>query len=204
MRESARPPVAHDNYRVRFFRRTFTGADAGAGLTAHVSADSRYVLWINGILIGRGPARGDVAHHFYETYDLTPHLRPGEANVLAAMVLYFGDVMPTYHTTGSPCGVMTAAPGFIVDALLVDAGGQAIDALHTDDRWEVRPTPAPIATNTARAMALIPASPSGSARPTIRGDGTPRPTTAAGLRRRRSFSPAFARTTCGIRSCRTG
>lgn len=133
----ARPAESHDNYRVRFFRRTFM-APQGARLVAHVSGDSRYVLWCNGVLIDRGPARGDVTHHFYETYDLTAHLRPDGENVLAAMVVYCGDVMPTYTTTGAPCGLMTGAPGFIVDALLTAPAGTVIEKLHTDDKWQVR------------------------------------------------------------------
>jgi alpha-L-rhamnosidase len=132
----SRPLLSHDNYRVRYFRREFT-IEQSSKLTAHVSADSRYVLYCNGILIDRGPARGDIAHHFYETYDLTPYLHEGE-NVLAAMVVYCGDVMPTYHTTGAPCGLMTAAPGFIVDALLTDDVGNVLESLHSNEQWQVR------------------------------------------------------------------
>lgn len=135
----SRPAFSHDNYRVRFFRRPFS-AKGEARLTLHVSADSRYVLWLNGELIGRGPTRGDVAHHFYDTYDLSPHLREGP-NLLAAMVVYCGDVLPTYHTTGAPCGLMTAAPGFILDASLTDANGQILEQLHTNSQWQVLADP---------------------------------------------------------------
>src|SRR3954467_13447496 len=75
------------HYQVRFFRRTFEISDVtDVLLQVHVSADSRYLFYCNGQLIGRGPAKGDVNHHFYESFDLTPHLRTG-ANVLAALVL---------------------------------------------------------------------------------------------------------------------
>ena len=59
---------------------------AKAKLTVALSADSRYLFWCNGTFIGRGPAKGDVNHHFYDSFDLTPHLRKGR-NVLAALVL---------------------------------------------------------------------------------------------------------------------
>ena len=66
------------HYQVRYFRRTFAVADpAKSFLAVHVSADSRYVFHCNGVLVGRGPAKGDINHHFYDTYDLTPHLRRG-------------------------------------------------------------------------------------------------------------------------------
>ena len=65
------------HYQVRYFRRTFELADPkAAALTVHLSADSRYVFYCNGICVGRGPAKGDINHHFYDTFDLTPHLRP--------------------------------------------------------------------------------------------------------------------------------
>src|SRR4051812_45536554 len=77
----ARPPpgdASPSHYQVRLFRRTFEVPDALiAQLQVHVSADSRYLFYCNGQLIGRGPAKGDVNHHFYETIDLTARLQEG-------------------------------------------------------------------------------------------------------------------------------
>lgn len=36
----------------------------------HVSADQRYILYLDGKRIGRGPERGDLRHWMYESYDL--------------------------------------------------------------------------------------------------------------------------------------
>ncbi len=75
------------HYQVRYFRRTFDVAEgAAAQLQVHVSADSRYLLYCNGRLVGRGPAKGDIVHHFYDTFDLGPELRAGR-NAIAALVL---------------------------------------------------------------------------------------------------------------------
>src|SRR6187431_1609537 len=75
------------HYQVRLFRRTFeVSRPDESELRVHLSADSRYLFYCNGTFIGRGPAKGDVNHHFYDTFDLTPHLRRGP-NVLAALVL---------------------------------------------------------------------------------------------------------------------
>ena len=122
-------------FRVRYFRRTFDAA-GGDGLVVHVSADSRYKLWCNGVLVSRGPAKGDVAHQFYETVDVGEHLRPGR-NVLAAQVEYYGDVWCKYGEGGGSVSRMTACPGFVLDGVLVGQDGQAGEALGTDRQWRV-------------------------------------------------------------------
>ncbi|MDD3798161.1 MAG: family 78 glycoside hydrolase catalytic domain [Novosphingobium sp.] len=50
-----------------------------------VSADQRFVLYVNGVRAAAGPARGDLAHWRYEEIDLAPYLRRGE-NIVAAKV----------------------------------------------------------------------------------------------------------------------
>ena len=73
-------PVDHSasHYEVRRLRRSFVlSTSKTARARVHVSADSRYVLYCNGERVGRGPGKGDVTHHFYETYDLAGWLRPG-------------------------------------------------------------------------------------------------------------------------------
>ena len=55
----------------------------------HVSADSLFILCVNQREIGRGPARSDLAHWKYETYDLAAFLRPGR-NEIAATVWSLG------------------------------------------------------------------------------------------------------------------
>ncbi|MDP2136760.1 MAG: hypothetical protein Q8J74_02800, partial [Candidatus Didemnitutus sp.] len=49
------------HYQVRLFRRLFTVDDPTvATLVAHLSGDSRYLVYCNGTLVARGPAKGDV------------------------------------------------------------------------------------------------------------------------------------------------
>jgi hypothetical protein len=119
------------------FRRVF---DVGAGeprqLVVHVSADSRYLFFCNGALIGRGPAKGDVTHHFYETFELTSHLRPGK-NVLAALVLDMSRVTHRPTQLGAPCSVMTYAGGFVLEGALTDVSGHERIDLSTDTQWRV-------------------------------------------------------------------
>ena len=122
-------------FRVRYFRRTFD-APPGARLTVHVSADSRYKLWCNGVLVSRGPAKGDVQHQFYETVNLSEFLRTGR-NVLAAQVEYYGDIWGSYSEGGASVSQMTACPGFVLDGVLRDQAGDAVKPLHTDRKWRV-------------------------------------------------------------------
>lgn len=124
------------HYQVRYFRRAFTVRDpARTRLTVHVSADSRYLFFCNGVLVGRGPAKGDINHHFYDTHVLTPHLRRGR-NVLAALVLDMSRVAHRPALLGAPCSVMTYTGGFVLEGQ-VTARGRVRDDLRTDVRWRV-------------------------------------------------------------------
>jgi len=125
-----------DPYRVRYFRRAFQVPNANCQLTVHISADSSYVLWCNGVRVSRGPAKGDLAHQFYETVDLTSHLRQGE-NVLAAQVISYADSWPIPEYGGGVCSIMTATGAFILDGELCNRQGQCIEGLHTDHLWRV-------------------------------------------------------------------
>ena len=45
---------------------------------ARLTADSRYVLWVNGQEVGRGPARSQPFRQRYDSYDLAPYLIAGD------------------------------------------------------------------------------------------------------------------------------
>src|SRR5690606_7326003 len=86
-------------------------------------------------LIGRGPAKGDIHHHFYDTYDLAPHLRAG-ANVVAALVLDMSRVAHRPHHLGAPCSVMTYAGGFVLEGAVTHSDG-VIDLKTGEPGWRV-------------------------------------------------------------------
>jgi len=64
------------------FRRIFDLAKVPDRLDFAITVDQAYVLFVNGQLVGRGPARGYQYVWPYDEYDLAPHLRPGR-NVIA-------------------------------------------------------------------------------------------------------------------------
>ena len=78
---------------VLHFRRTLALAAVPASYTVRVSADNRFILFVNGHRVGDGPARGDLTHWRYERFDLAPLLKPGQ-NLIAATVWNFGVYAP--------------------------------------------------------------------------------------------------------------
>ncbi len=89
----------------RYFRRQFTLDEVPARFIVHVTADSRYRLWVNGVPAGRGPLKGTLEHYFYETYDIASLLHPGD-NIIAAEVRWFGENAPTSEVHSSRAGFL--------------------------------------------------------------------------------------------------
>jgi hypothetical protein len=120
-------------FEVRFFRKTFTLEEKPRSFAAAISADGRYVLYFNGHRIGRGPAKGDVHHQFYETYDLTPWVRAGE-NILAVRVVDYSPVRCYPPLMGAPASVMTSHGGFAFDGRIEGTSPQRV---VSDETWRV-------------------------------------------------------------------
>src|ERR1700722_18983615 len=83
---------------VLHFRRTLTLTSAPASYIVRVSADNRFILYVNGHRAGDGPARGDLTHWRYERFDLPPLLKPGE-NLITATVWNWGVYAPIAQFT---------------------------------------------------------------------------------------------------------
>ena len=78
---------------VLHFRRSLDINPVPASYVVRVSADNRFILYVNGHRVGEGPARGDLGHWRYERFDLAPLLKPGE-NVITATVWNWGVYAP--------------------------------------------------------------------------------------------------------------
>jgi hypothetical protein len=91
----------HENERA-CFARAFDLPGTPEKATFSITADTRYVAWLNGEEIGRGPARSVRSHWFYDEYDVASRLRPGR-NLLAVSVWNHG--WSTYQTIASRGGL---------------------------------------------------------------------------------------------------
>ena len=74
------------------FRRAFDVADGDGTLVFDVSADERFVLFLDGEFVARGPNRGTVENWQYQTY-VAADLKPGR-HVFEAYVQRLGDFAP--------------------------------------------------------------------------------------------------------------
>ena len=108
---------------VLYFRKDVELANAPQRYVVNVSADNRFVLYVNGKRAGAGPARSDLQHWHYETFDVGPLLHSGD-NVFAAMVWNFGE---------------RSALAQISDrtAFLLGGASEAENAVNTGTDWDV-------------------------------------------------------------------
>ena len=109
------------------YRRTVPLAEVPAAAPARITADSRYVLWVNGHEVGRGPARSQPLRMRYDEYDLAPYLVAG-ANTVAVLVTYYGTATPFWQPAPGGGGLGRDA-ALVFDA---DLGGTA---LVSDESW---------------------------------------------------------------------
>src|SRR5579883_3578539 len=70
-------------------RRTFDLDAVPSSVPARITADSRFVLYVNGVEAARGPARSAPERLPWVEVELAPLLQPGR-NVIAALVRFCG------------------------------------------------------------------------------------------------------------------
>jgi alpha-L-rhamnosidase len=110
----------------RCFRKTFDAPDKGwIRGTVSITADSRYALFLNGELVGRGPARSWPFEQSYDTYDIGHLIKPGRPNTMAVLVQHFG-VSTFYYVRGKG--------GLLVQLDLI-GGDEVVWHVATDESW---------------------------------------------------------------------
>jgi alpha-L-rhamnosidase len=108
---------------VLHFRRILTLTSVPASYRVRVSADNRFILYVNGNRIGDGPARGDLTHWRYEIFDLATQLHAGQ-NLITATVWNFGIF--------APIAQMSDRTAFLLES---EADGPT--SISTPDGWLV-------------------------------------------------------------------
>jgi len=129
---TAAPRVPEETNRFVYFRRVIQIDDAIQSAPVMVTADGRYQLFVNGILIGRGPARSSAAYRYTDPYYLAPFLKPGR-NVIAALAHAYGRMTAWYELPGWDYARAFGCGGFFLQGDLVTA--RAVVRLDTDATW---------------------------------------------------------------------
>ncbi len=98
-----------------------------ASYPVRVSADNRFILYVNGQRVGDGPARGDLAHWRYERFDLAPFLHTGQ-NLITATVWNWGIFAPLAQMSDRT-------------AFLLESEATGAESISTPDGWQVELEP---------------------------------------------------------------
>jgi hypothetical protein len=104
------------------FRKTFQLGSIPDKATVHISADCKYLLFINGEVVGRGPVTTDPKYKQVDVYDIKQMLRKG-GNTVAALVL---------HRQNRTSRLYPVRGGFLFQ---LDSGNIC---LGTDNTWKAR------------------------------------------------------------------
>lgn len=109
-------------YGVYYFRKKIDLPEKPSSFVVHVSADNRYKLFVNGVLVSLGPARGDIYYWNFETVDLSPFLTRG-SNVISALVWNESQYRPEAQIT-------------IRTAFILQGNSKNEELVNTNDSWK--------------------------------------------------------------------
>lgn len=117
----------------RRFRKTFLLPDKKIKTALiKITGDTRYILWVNGIFICRGPAKGYPWIQPYDKIDIKNYLKVGR-NSLAILLHIYG--VSTFSN------IWRNRAGIIVDGEVVFNDGESV-GLYSDETWKACYDPA--------------------------------------------------------------
>ncbi|MBB5083253.1 alpha-L-rhamnosidase-related protein [Nonomuraea endophytica] len=127
IRPAARGSLLPEAYDRRvLFRRVFTLDEVPETAPFRVTADSRYVLYVNGAELARGPVRHGPRTLHYDTGDAAPALRLGR-NAVAIFARFYGHATPWWEPSPP---TFTLGGGCLVAELRLGE-----EWLVTDETW---------------------------------------------------------------------
>ncbi|NOZ56313.1 MAG: family 78 glycoside hydrolase catalytic domain, partial [Calditrichaeota bacterium] len=118
------PPNQH-----YFFRKVVQVRAPVKSAVCFVSADDMVKLTINGEFVGQGPAPAYPQWYYFNTFDVTDFLVPGQPNVLAAHVYYQGLVNRVWVSGDGLTGLILQ--------LVIQYKDGRCDTVVTDSTWRV-------------------------------------------------------------------
>lgn len=107
------------------FRKTFDKPEDIDDAVLNITADSRYVVYINGKRVGFGPVRSWPFEYSYDTYYIKDYLVPGK-NVIAVLVTHFG--VSTFQYIEGRGGLIAQLDFYKNDGI--------IESIITDKTWK--------------------------------------------------------------------
>ena len=116
------PGTDPHHYGVYLFRKSLKLSQKPHSFIVHVSADNRYKLYVNGKMVGLGPARGEVYHWNFETIDIAAALNEGD-NTISAQVWNTGEY-------GNEAQISFRT------AFIVQGNGDNEQVTNTDSSWK--------------------------------------------------------------------
>lgn len=140
--EFERKQIYHGDLGGRFaYFRCEQALPENARLTVHITAVSRYRLWVNSQPVLSGPCKGDLNRQYCETVELTEYLRAGK-NVFAVQVLYNDPDMVRNQTDERAAIYGVAGAGschaLALDGEIKNADGRIIGSITTGQAdWRV-------------------------------------------------------------------
>lgn len=111
------------------FRKTFNLDSIPNRVPARITADSRYVLLVNGQEVSRGPIRSQPRRMMYDLFDLQPYLVEGE-NVIAVYVKMYAKAN-SFYIPPVPNSGLGKSGALVFEADLGSAGW-----LVSDESWK--------------------------------------------------------------------
>lgn len=112
------------------YRSSFALDSVPDSVPLRITADSRYLLHVNGAEVGRGPVRSQPRRLRYDAYDVAPHLAAGE-NRVVVLVTYYGTPNSFWQPAPSNGG-LGGHGALVVEADLGDRW------FATDGSWELQ------------------------------------------------------------------
>jgi alpha-L-rhamnosidase len=113
------------------FRKSFHLDQVPQRVPARITADSRYLLYVNGVKVFRGPIRSQPRRLYYDLCDLGPYLKPG-LNILGVYVKYYG-TPKSYWMPAAPNMTLGKSGVMVFEANLGQGGW-----LVSDPTWKAK------------------------------------------------------------------
>ena len=133
--QAAAPVVVH-------FKRDIDLAQKPKTAMIEVSADNRFILYVNGQRAATGPATSDLAHWRYETVDIAAFLKGGANEVTAVVWNFVEPGVDDLKLQTGPLSQQSATTGFYLKAEDDELAG-----LNSGPDWQVALDPGHIATS---------------------------------------------------------